>query len=52
MAFATLEQIATVLNMTPQMVNRHVKLHGMPRVGRGEYDLVKSVHWYINYLKR
>ena len=52
MAFASLEQIATILNMTPQMVNRHVKLHGMPRVGRGEYDLVKCVHWYIDYLKQ
>jgi phage terminase Nu1 subunit (DNA packaging protein) len=49
MAFATLEQISTILNMTPQMVNRHVKLHGMPRVSRGEYDLVKCVHWYLAY---
>jgi phage terminase Nu1 subunit (DNA packaging protein) len=49
MAFASLEQIATVLNMTPQMVNRHVKHHGMPRVSRGQYDLIKCVHWYIAY---
>ena len=49
MAFASLEQIATVLNMTPQMVNRHVKHHGMPRVARGQYDLIKCVHWYIAY---
>lgn len=51
MAFATVEQIAQVLNMTPSMVNRHVKVGGMPRVGRGEYDLVACVHWYIDHLK-
>jgi phage terminase Nu1 subunit (DNA packaging protein) len=51
MAYATIEQIATVLNMTPRMINRHVKENGMPRVSRGEYDLVKCVRWYIDYLK-
>ena len=49
MAFASLEQVAEVLNMTPQMVNRHVKQHGMPRISRGEYDIKKVVHWYIDY---
>jgi phage terminase Nu1 subunit (DNA packaging protein) len=49
MPYASLEQLAAVLNMTPQMVNRHVKLHGMPRISRGEYDLIKCVHWYIDY---
>ena len=49
MSYASLEQVAQVLNMTPQMVNRHVKQHGMPRISRGEYDLVKCVHWYIAY---
>ena len=49
MAYASLEQVAQVLNMTPQMVNRHVKQRGMPRISRGEYDLVKCVHWYIDY---
>lgn len=52
MGFASLEQISTILNMTPQMLNRHVKLHGMPRVSRGEYDMVKCVHWYIAYKDR
>jgi phage terminase Nu1 subunit (DNA packaging protein) len=33
------------------MVNMHVKEHGMPSVGRGEYDMVACVHWYIDYLK-
>ena len=52
MALATIEQIATVLNLTPRMINRHVKEDGMPRVGRGEYDLVKCVHWYIDFLNQ
>ena len=49
MAYATLQQVAEVLNMTAQMVNRHVKQHGMPRISRGEYEMVKCVHWYIAY---
>lgn len=49
MPYASLEQVASVLNMTPQMVNRHVKQHGLPRISRGEYDLIKCVHWYIEY---
>jgi phage terminase Nu1 subunit (DNA packaging protein) len=49
MAYATLGQIAHILKLTPRMVNLHVKEHGMPRVGRGEYDLVQCVHWFIDY---
>jgi len=51
MPYATREQIAHVLKITPRMVNRHVKDHGMPIVARGEYDLVSCVHWYLDYLK-
>jgi len=50
MTYANLEQLSNVLKLTPQMINRHVKDHGMPRISRGEYDLVKCVHWYIDYL--
>jgi phage terminase Nu1 subunit (DNA packaging protein) len=49
MPYASLQQIAHVLKLTPRMVNLHVKDHGMPRVSRGEYDLVQCVHWYIDY---
>lgn len=52
MAYASLEQVAQVLKMTPQMVNRHVKVSGMPRISRGEYDLIKCVHWYIDFKDR
>jgi hypothetical protein len=51
MAWASLEQIAQVLNLTPRYVNKLVKEQGMPRQGRGEYDLVMCVHWYIDFLK-
>ena len=50
MSYASLEQLSNVLKLSPQMINRHVKDHGMPRISRGEYDLVKCVHWYIDYL--
>ena len=52
MPYATLEQIAHLLKLTPRMVNLHVREHGMPRVGRGEYDLVQCVHWYIEFKDR
>jgi len=51
MPYATREQIAHLLKLTPRMVNMHVKDHGMPIVGRGEYDMVACVQWYIGYLK-
>ncbi len=37
--------------MTVRSINLHVKNDGMPRVARGEYDMVAVVHWYIAYLK-
>lgn len=49
--YATVEQIATVLKCTPRWINRLVKEQGFPRESRGKYDLVKCVHWYIDYLK-
>lgn len=52
MAYATLDQIAHILKLTPRMVNLHVKDHGMPRVSRGEYDLVQCVHWFLDYKDR
>jgi phage terminase Nu1 subunit (DNA packaging protein) len=52
MAWASLEQVAHVLNLTPRWVNRLVKEQGMPRHSRGEYDLVACVHWYIAFLEK
>jgi phage terminase Nu1 subunit (DNA packaging protein) len=52
MPYASLEQIAHLLKLTPRMVNIHVKESGMPRVVRGQYDLVKCVHWYLDLKDR
>jgi phage terminase Nu1 subunit (DNA packaging protein) len=52
MPYATLDQIAHLLKLTPRMVNIHVKHNGMPRVDRGQYDVVKCVHWYLDYKDR
>lgn len=51
MAWATVEQIAQVLNLTPRRVQQIVR-EGMPRQGRGEYDLITCVHWYIASLEK
>lgn len=51
MAWATLEQVARILDLTPSMVNRYVKFSGMPRVNHGAYDLVACVHWYLRHLE-
>ena len=51
MPYATRDQISHLLKLTPRMVNMHVKEHGMPCAGRGEYDMVACVQWYIGYLK-
>jgi len=51
MAYATVEQLSNVLNLTPRRINQLVKDEGMPRVSRGEYEMVKCVQWYIRYLR-
>lgn len=48
---ANLDQISSLLNVSPRWINRMVKEEGMPRSGRGEYDAKACVHWYINKLK-
>ena len=52
MSYSTIDQIAHLLKLTPRMVNLHAKDHGMPRIDRGQYDIVACVHWYIDYLKQ
>lgn len=48
--YASLDQIATLLNVTPRWINRLSKESGFPKEGRGQYDVVKCVHWYIDFL--
>jgi hypothetical protein len=47
---ANVERVAQALNLTEQRVQQLVK-EGMPREGRGQYDPVKCMLWYIRYLQ-
>jgi len=51
MAYATVEQVSHVLNLSPRRIHQLVKEEGMPRVSRGEYEMVKCVQWYIRFLR-
>jgi phage terminase Nu1 subunit (DNA packaging protein) len=44
-------KVANALNLTEQRVQQLVK-EGMPREGRGQYDAVKCMLWYIRYLQQ
>ncbi len=50
--YATAEQVAHILNITPRWIQRLVKENGMPRELHGQYDLVKVVRWYIDFLRK
>jgi phage terminase Nu1 subunit (DNA packaging protein) len=52
MPYATLDQIAHLLKLTPRTVNLHAKEDGLPRISRGQYDMVACVHWYVGYLQK
>jgi phage terminase Nu1 subunit (DNA packaging protein) len=45
------EKIAQALNLTEQRVHQLVK-EGLPKEGRGRYDPVKCMLFYIRYLQR
>lgn len=47
---ANVDQVARALNVTPRRVQQLVK-EGMPRDGRGEYDIGPCMAWYIRYLQ-
>jgi len=51
MAYATVEQVSHVLNLSPRRIHQLVKDEGMPRVSRGEYEMVKCVQWYVRFLR-
>ena len=43
-------RVAQALNLTESRVHQLVK-EGLPREGRGQYDAVKCMLWYIRYLQ-
>ena len=51
MATVDVGKVANALNLTEQRVQQLVK-EGMPREGRGQYDAVKCMLWYIRYLQQ
>lgn len=50
MPLADVDRVAQALNLTVQRVGQLVK-EGMPKEGRGQYDAVKCMLWYIRYLQ-
>lgn len=51
MATVDVTKVANALNLTEQRVGQLVK-EGMPKEGRGQYDAVKCMLWYIRYLQQ
>ena len=50
MPIVDVERVAQALNLDARRVQQLVKL-GMPKEGRGQYDAVKCLLWYIRYLQ-
>jgi phage terminase Nu1 subunit (DNA packaging protein) len=51
MAFVEVGKVAQALNLDERRVQQLVK-EGLPREGRGQYDPVKCMLWYIRYLQQ
>jgi hypothetical protein len=51
MATVDVTKVASALNLTKQRVQQLVK-EGLPREGRGQYDPMKCMLWYVRYLQR
>ena len=50
MPITDVERVAQALNLTRSRVAQLVK-QGMPKEGRGQYDPVKYMLWYIRFLQ-
>jgi hypothetical protein len=44
------DKIAEVCGISERAVQRLVIYEGMPRISRGEYDLVECMKWYVAFL--
>src|ERR1700728_5003888 len=51
MATVNAEKIAQALHLTEQRVHQLVR-EGLPKEGRGQFDPVKCMLWYIRYLQK
>lgn len=50
MATVNPDKVAQALNITPSRVHQLVK-EGLPKEGRGQFDPVKCLLWYVRYLQ-
>jgi hypothetical protein len=50
--FVTVDKIAEAFMISERAVQRLVIYEGMPRKSRGEYDLHKSLEWYVRHLQK
>ena len=46
------DTVAQFLDLSPRMVQNLVANEGLPRIKKGDYDLIACVHWYIRYCKK
>ncbi len=52
MAYARLDQIASLLRLSERRINQLVKDEGFPRISRGQYDVMACVHWMLDHHER
>ena len=50
MALVSVESVAGAMDLDPRRVQQLAVREGMPKAGRGRYDLGKCMAWYIRYL--
>jgi hypothetical protein len=49
-ALVSVESVAGAMDLDPRRVQQLAVREGMPKAGRGRYDLGKCMAWYIRYL--
>src|SRR5690242_19449917 len=49
--YVSREKLAQIFDCTPRWVSRLVE-EGMPKKGRGQFDLARCLLWYIRYQAR
>lgn len=50
MALVNIKQMSEMMNVSPRWVQK-LAAEGLPRAGRGKYDAVKVILWYVRYLQ-
>jgi hypothetical protein len=50
--FLSHQQCAVIFGVEPRTVTKWSNEYGMPKVGRGKYNLIEVVQWRCNYLEK